>query len=204
MQRWTTSAAPPRSVRPFRRPRLVGLAERRFGVGRTGHANSGRYVVAAWRRAFFASAPPCGSTKDRSCVPRVAGQSKSRLLTGHIEEVAEQWRLQHAYVQAEIVRVLHHGSTSSSTGAFVEATDWSMPAFSIAGAFAARGFGSRAVGRRYGSARGIASRCMAVCAPSVPNNGHLRSRRGNSSRPDQCPVHSGGRQSGQNHSQLLA
>ncbi|MFW6020947.1 MAG: DNA internalization-related competence protein ComEC/Rec2 [Guyparkeria sp.] len=71
---------------------------------------------------FVSLRAPRGSTNDRSCVLRVTGRSGTLLLTGDIESAGERWLVRHARLKAETVVVPHHGSASSSTSAFVEAT----------------------------------------------------------------------------------
>ncbi len=66
--------------------------------------------------------PPLGSANDRSCVLRVVGASTSLLLTGDIEAAGEQWLRRHADLTADVVLMGHHGSATSSTAGFVEAT----------------------------------------------------------------------------------
>ncbi|WP_158611733.1 DNA internalization-related competence protein ComEC/Rec2 [Guyparkeria sp. SCN-R1] len=106
----------------FAQGAVVGLTDGRFGV--SGEIMACRHGT-EWLLdgvRFSLLRAPRGSTNDRSCVLRVAGQSGSLLLTGDIEAAAEQWLLRHARVDAETVLVPHHGSASSSTAAFVEAT----------------------------------------------------------------------------------
>jgi len=65
---------------------------------------------------------PGESANDRSCLLRVAGRSRTLLLTGDIEGPAERWLVAHAPIAADVVLVPHHGSTTSSTASFVEST----------------------------------------------------------------------------------
>ena len=79
----------------------------------------------AWRWdgvQFELARPPFGSANDRSCVLRVASAAGTVLLTGDTESAGEQWLLRHAAVRADVVLVGHHGSTTSSTAAFIQAT----------------------------------------------------------------------------------
>lgn len=71
---------------------------------------------------FELARPPFGSANDRSCVLRVTGASGSLLLTGDLESAGEQWLRRHVDLRAEMVLVGHHGSSTSSTPAFIEAT----------------------------------------------------------------------------------
>ncbi|WP_410473374.1 DNA internalization-related competence protein ComEC/Rec2 [Guyparkeria sp. TX1] len=106
----------------FPQAAVVGLAEGRFGVdGELMACRHGTQWLLDGVRFSLLRAPR-GSTNDRSCVLRVAGQSGSLLLTGDIEAAAEQWLLRHARVDAETVLVPHHGSASSSAAPFVDAT----------------------------------------------------------------------------------
>ncbi|MFA7521729.1 MAG: DNA internalization-related competence protein ComEC/Rec2 [Halothiobacillaceae bacterium] len=65
---------------------------------------------------------PLGSANNRSCVLRVVGRRWSLLLTGDLEAAGEHWLLRNADMQADVVVVGHHGSSTSSTQAFVEAS----------------------------------------------------------------------------------
>ena len=71
---------------------------------------------------FELSRPPFGSANDRSCVLRVVGGSGSLLLTGDTESAGEQWLRRHVDLRSDVVLVAHHGSSTSSTGSFIEAT----------------------------------------------------------------------------------
>ncbi len=71
--------------------------------------------------AFTLLQAPMRSENDRSCVLKVEGRSGSLLLTGDIEKAAEHWLVRNADVAADTVMVPHHGSTSSSSAAFIEA-----------------------------------------------------------------------------------
>lgn len=68
--------------------------------------------------------PPAGTVQEgnnASCVLKVSSKGQSVLLTGDIEEAAEKWLLQHAgeRLVSDLVIAAHHGSSSSSTPAFV-------------------------------------------------------------------------------------
>jgi competence protein ComEC len=65
---------------------------------------------------------PSGSDNDGSCVLKVTGAGGTALLTGDIEAQAEADIVARTGVAADIVTVAHHGSRSSSTPAFVSAT----------------------------------------------------------------------------------
>ncbi|MFP4462769.1 MAG: DNA internalization-related competence protein ComEC/Rec2 [Guyparkeria sp.] len=106
----------------FPQAEVVGLSSERFGVAE--QAVPCRHGE-EWRLdgvRFSLMRAPRGSDNDRSCVLRVAGRSESLLLTGDLEAAGEQWLLRHARVDAETVLVPHHGSATSSTAAFIEAT----------------------------------------------------------------------------------
>ena len=79
----------------------------------------------AWRWdgvRFELFRPLFGSDNDRSCVLRVAGRGGSLLLTGDTEATGEKWLGRHADLRADVVLVAHHGSSTSSTAAFIAAT----------------------------------------------------------------------------------
>ena len=64
-----------------------------------------------------------GDDNRASCVLRIDGRHGSALLTGDIDRFTEQRLLrQGAQVRADVVVVPHHGSRSSSSAAFVRAT----------------------------------------------------------------------------------
>ncbi|HER35025.1 MAG TPA: DNA internalization-related competence protein ComEC/Rec2, partial [Halothiobacillaceae bacterium] len=74
---------------------------------------------------FELARAPLGSANNRSCVLRVVdgnGEAGALLLTGDLEAAGEHWLKRHAEVRAGTVLVGHHGSSSSSTSAFIEAT----------------------------------------------------------------------------------
>jgi competence protein ComEC len=62
------------------------------------------------------------SDNDTSCVLKVTGEGGTALITGDIEADAEAELLARSAVRADIVTVAHHGSSSSSTAAFVAGT----------------------------------------------------------------------------------
>lgn len=70
---------------------------------------------------------------DTSCVLRVAGIGGSLLLTGDIEAAAEQRLVRRGAdrVASDVVVVPHHGSRSSSSAAFVDATGASDALFPV-------------------------------------------------------------------------
>lgn len=70
-----------------------------------------------------------GSSNDDSIVLRIKLRGRSILLTGDIEKATEgALTAMHADLRADVVKVPHHGSKTSSTDAFVRAT---KPAFAI-------------------------------------------------------------------------
>ncbi|KTG16084.1 hypothetical protein AUR63_04375 [Guyparkeria sp. XI15] len=71
---------------------------------------------------FELARPPFGSANDRSCVLRVVSAAGTLLLTGDIEAAGEQWLARQGDVRSDVVLVGHHGSSSSSTAAFIRAT----------------------------------------------------------------------------------
>jgi competence protein ComEC len=60
---------------------------------------------------------------EASTILRVTFGARSLLLTGDAELALEEWLLRHARdrLDADILKVAHHGSSTSSTGAFLEA-----------------------------------------------------------------------------------
>ncbi|MCH9692935.1 MAG: DNA internalization-related competence protein ComEC/Rec2 [Gammaproteobacteria bacterium] len=76
------------------------------------------------------------SGNNASCVLQVVVGDYRMLLTGDIESAAERQLLKFADIQSDIVIIPHHGSATSSTPAFVEAT---RPRVAIASA----GFANR-------------------------------------------------------------
>lgn len=97
-----------------------------------------------------------GKRNDHSCVLRIAGDGASALLLSDIEARAERALVAHwgQKLASQVMIVPHHGSTSSSTGAFLDAVNPRL-------ALLSRGFGNRfgfpraSVMRRY-ARRGIA------------------------------------------------
>ncbi|MCL7743459.1 DNA internalization-related competence protein ComEC/Rec2 [Guyparkeria hydrothermalis] len=71
---------------------------------------------------FELARPPFGSANDRSCVLRVVGRTTSLLLTGDTESAGESWLRRQFDLRADVVLAGHHGSSTSSTAAFIEAT----------------------------------------------------------------------------------
>jgi competence protein ComEC len=74
--------------------------------------------------------PPAGgdtSANNDSVVLRIQFGERSMLLTGDIEKAAEQ-SIVSSQLKADVVKVPHHGSKTSSTAAFVSAT---KPTFAI-------------------------------------------------------------------------
>lgn len=78
--------------------------------------------------------PPAGTTggNNESCVVRITTPKSSILLTGDIEEQAEQMllRLPSTLLKADILVAPHHGSETSSTEAFLEAVQPKYALFS--------------------------------------------------------------------------
>lgn len=109
--------------RAYPQATVVGVsAHRSVGAADTRKCRHGeRWVLDGVE--FELSRAPRGSSNDRSCVLRVAGRSGAVLLTGDIEAAAEHWLRRHARLDADVVLVPHHGSTTSSTTAFVETVD---------------------------------------------------------------------------------
>jgi competence protein ComEC len=79
-----------------------------------------------WDGVEFQVLHPAGRTylldNDSSCVLRVAGVGGSALLTGDIQGDAEAALVTAALAPVDVVVVPHHGSATSSTQAFVDAT----------------------------------------------------------------------------------
>jgi competence protein ComEC len=70
-----------------------------------------------------------GSSNNDSIVLRIKLRGRSILLTGDIEKATEgALTAMQAGLRADVVKVPHHGSKTSSTGAFIHAT---KPAFAI-------------------------------------------------------------------------
>jgi len=110
-------------------------------VERIGLANASRCVTGQrwqwdgvrfsvlWPRAGDYGDPRV-KTNDLSCVVRVDGDHGSALLTGDIEARDEQAMLAAGVdLHADVIVVPHHGSRTSSTGAFVEAVHAQVAAF---------------------------------------------------------------------------
>lgn len=103
--------------------------------------------------------PSAGSNagdNDTSCVVRISAQSGSTLLTGDIESDAELELVNRGLLPADVVVVAHHGSRSSSTEAFVQATRPRLAAVS-AGYRNRWGFPQPAITERWQSAGAIVS-----------------------------------------------
>jgi competence protein ComEC len=67
------------------------------------------------------------SINDNSIVLRVAHPAGSLLLTGDIEQAAEQWLIARSdTLTTDVLKVPHHGSTTSSTSAFITAVSPSL------------------------------------------------------------------------------
>jgi competence protein ComEC len=62
-----------------------------------------------------------GSENDRSLVLRIVYGSRAILFTGDIEAAAERHLVDSTKLAADVVKVAHHGSRTSSTEAFVDA-----------------------------------------------------------------------------------
>ncbi len=69
------------------------------------------------------------SDNDSSCVLRIQGQGGSALLTGDVQRESEQALVAAGIAQTDIVVAPHHGSRTSSTPEFVEATRPSLVLF---------------------------------------------------------------------------
>ena len=100
--------------------------------------------------------PPSSSAwkgNDGSCVLRILASGRTILLTGDVETRAERRLLRSARdLRADLLSVPHHGSRTSSTPAFVDATgarhavfsvrhgnSWSLPAPAVLERYRARG-----------------------------------------------------------------
>ncbi|MFO7582847.1 DNA internalization-related competence protein ComEC/Rec2 [Guyparkeria sp.] len=106
----------------FPRAEIMGAEKAGFGI--QADEVSGCPHGHRWRWdgvTFTLLQAPMRSANNRSCVLKVEGRTGALLLTGDIEKAAERWLVRHADVAADIVLVPHHGSSSSSTPAFVEA-----------------------------------------------------------------------------------
>ena len=66
--------------------------------------------------------PASASDNDTSCVLRITGKGGSALLTGDIQSSGEAQLLSAGLDPVDVLIVPHHGSATSSTPAFVEAT----------------------------------------------------------------------------------
>jgi competence protein ComEC len=78
--------------------------------------------------------PPAGgekSTNNDSVVLRIQYGERSILLTGDIEEATERALLTSQQLHADVIKVPHHGSKTSSTEAFVAATKPQLAIISV-------------------------------------------------------------------------
>lgn len=98
---------------------IVAWKRQHEAFGRSPVGPSGRVSAGPWLEL---AGLPAQLSNDRSCLLRVSGDRESLLLTGDIEREAERWLVRNADVSADVVLVPHHGSATSSTPAFVEAT----------------------------------------------------------------------------------
>jgi competence protein ComEC len=107
--------------------------------------------------------PPAGAPalgNDSSCVLKITAASGSMLLDGDIEARAERRLVATAEVAADVAAVPHHGSSTSSTAAFVNATGakfalvsaafpsrWRFPRPDVVARWRAEGAAVRVTGR---------------------------------------------------------
>lgn len=61
-------------------------------------------------------------SNNRSCVIRIQAGNGSLLLTGDIERPVEYWLARHGGLAADVVQLPHHGSATSSSYSFLNAT----------------------------------------------------------------------------------
>jgi len=102
---------------------MVGPSVRRAPTGAQRCVAGQRW---RWDEVTFEILHPAeGSTagdNDTSCVVRISAASGATVLTGDIEAGAELELLNRGLAPADVVVVAHHGSRSSSSAEFVEAT----------------------------------------------------------------------------------
>jgi len=141
---------------------VASLAERGTYLGhpRLGsiHTSDGvELAVLAPRWQPFAGAPPqlaadpVRSVNDNSLVVAIRYAGRTLLFTGDIESEGEEALVEAGLSHVDIVKVAHHGSPTSSSPAFVEATS---PAYAVisCGVANAFGFPSEAVLTRWRAA----------------------------------------------------
>jgi competence protein ComEC len=134
---------------------LRKLIDRMEAVGSRRHRVSHRWkrTIGDVRVEIVRPRPGEASDNDGSLVVRLSYGESSVLLAGDVERAGERWLVSRMPLRADVLKVPHHGSKTSSTPAFLEAVDPAVGVVS-AGRFNPFGHPHDRVLRRY-RARGV-------------------------------------------------